>query len=141
MTAVMVCSLALPQKNHGSFWDSSRVSLQRFCLRRYKTTGLITMTSRNQSTLFISSKSKLVFLTCSILTAESLPLVCVVSVFRQKLSKRILYFSRRASFCDAGHSVHFFGSLIKRNCFLHKTKQLSTLGNNFVTKSMFGKRL
>ena len=43
--------------------------------------------SRKQSTIFISSNSTLVFLTFSILSANTEPLVCVVLFFWKELSK------------------------------------------------------
>ena len=54
--------------------------------------------SRKQSTLFISSNSNLVFLTFSIPSANTEPLVCVVFVFRKELDKWFLYFFLKSLF-------------------------------------------
>ena len=47
--------------------------------------------SKKQSTIFISSNSNLVFLNCSILSANTDPLVCVDLVFRKELNNYFLY--------------------------------------------------
>ena len=48
--------------------------------------------SRKQCTIFISSNSNLVFLTCSILSANTDPQVCVDLVFWKELNICLLYF-------------------------------------------------
>ena len=54
--------------------------------------------SRKQSTVFISSNYNLVFLTFSILCANTEPLVCVVFVFRKELNKCFSYFFLKSLF-------------------------------------------
>ena len=54
--------------------------------------------SRKQSAIFISSKSNLVFLIFSILSANTEPLVCVVFVFWKELNKCFLYFFLKSLF-------------------------------------------
>ena len=95
--------------------------------------------SRKQSTIFISSNSNLIFLTFSILSANTESLVCVVFVFWKELNKCFLYFFFKSLFCNARHSVNSFVSLIKVNCSLHVIKHLSTLWNNFSTESILEK--
>ena len=59
--------------------------------------------SRKQSTIFISSNSNLAFLTFSILSAKTDPLVCIDLVFWKELNKSFCTFSSRVSFlqCSA----------------------------------------
>ena len=54
--------------------------------------------SRKQSTIFISSSSNLVFLTFSILSANTERLVCVVFVFWKELNKCFSYFFLKSFF-------------------------------------------
>ena len=54
--------------------------------------------SRKQSTIFIKSYSNLVFLTCSILSANTDPLVCVDLVFWKGLNKCFLNFFLKSLF-------------------------------------------
>ena len=59
--------------------------------------------SMKQSTILIKSNSNLVFLTFSILSANTEPLVCVVFVFWKELNKCFLYFFLKSFFlqCSA----------------------------------------
>ena len=52
----------------------------------------LTWPSGKQPTIFISSNSRVVFLTCSILSAKTDPLLCVDLVFWRELNKCFLYF-------------------------------------------------
>ena len=54
--------------------------------------------SRKLSTIFISSDSKVVFLTCSILSANTDPVVCVDLAFWKKLKECFLYFFLKSLF-------------------------------------------
>ena len=65
---------------------------KEFILEETKLLVELTWPSRKQSTIFISSNWNLVFLTCSILSAKTDPLVCVNLVFRKELNKWFLYF-------------------------------------------------
>ena len=78
---------------------------------------------------------KLIFSTCSILSAITDPLVCVNVICLRELSKCFLYFFCRMSlFSDAWHSVHsshLVGDMIWP---LPIIKELSTLGNKIATE-------
>ena len=63
-----------------------------FILKDTKLLSNLPWPSRKQSTVFISSNSNLIFLTFSILSAKTEPLVCVVFVFWKELNKCFLNF-------------------------------------------------
>ena len=63
-----------------------------FILKYTKLLSKLPWPSRRQSTIFINSSSNLIFLTFSILSAKTEPLVCVVFVFWRELNKWFLYF-------------------------------------------------
>ena len=67
-------------------------------LRDTKLPSKLPWPSRKQSTIFISSSSNLVFLTFSILSANTEPLVCVVFVLWKELNKCFLYFFLKSLF-------------------------------------------
>ena len=69
-----------------------------FILKDTKLLVYLPWPSRKQSTIFISSNSILVFLTCSILSANTDPLVCVDIVFWNELNKCFLYFFLKSLF-------------------------------------------
>ena len=69
-----------------------------FILKDTKLLSKLPWPSRKQSTIFISSSSNLVFLTFSILSAKTEPLVCVVFVFWKELHKCFLYFFLKSLF-------------------------------------------
>ena len=78
------------------------VSLQRFYFKNTKLLSKIPRPSRKQSTIFVSSSSNLVFLTFSIISANTEPLVCVVFVFWKDLNKCFLYFFLKSLFAMLG---------------------------------------
>ena len=63
-----------------------------FSLKDSELLSKLPLPSKKQSTIFISSNSKLVFLPCSILSANIESLVCVVLVFWKELNKCFSYF-------------------------------------------------
>ena len=69
-----------------------------FILKDTKLLVQLPWPSRKHNTIFISSISNLVFLTCSILSAKSDPLVCVDLVFWKELNKCFLYFFLKSLF-------------------------------------------
>ena len=52
-----------------------------------------------------------------------------------------VFFRQDSPFRDAGHSVHSSVLLVEMNCPLQIIKELSTLGNNFVTEAVLEKRI
>ena len=69
-----------------------------FLLKETKSLWKLPWPSKKQSTIFISSISNLVFLTFSILSANTEPLVCVVFVFWKELNKCVLNFFLKSLF-------------------------------------------
>ena len=69
-----------------------------FMLKDTKLLAQLPWPSRKQFTIFISSISNLVLLTCSILSANTDPLICVSSVFWKELNKCFLYFFLKSLF-------------------------------------------
>ena len=65
---------------------------KEFILKDTKLLLQLPCSSKKQSTYCISSNSNLDFLTCSILSANTDPLVCVDLVFWKQLNKSFLYF-------------------------------------------------
>ena len=94
--------------------------------------------SRKQSTNFISSNSNIVFLTFSILSANTEPLVCVVFVFWKELNKCFLYFFLSSLFfamLGILSTPLFLWLNSTARCTLSNT-YLSTLCTNFSTESI-----
>ena len=84
---------------------------KHFLLKDTKKIVKLPWPSRKQSPIFISSNSILAFLTCSILSAETDPLVWVNLVFCKELNKCFLYFflKRFYSQCWAVCPIHCVG--------------------------------
>ena len=93
--------------------------------------GKLPWPSREQSAIFISSSSCLVFSASSILSAKTDPLVCIDLVFWKGLNKCFfLIFPQESLFREAGHSVESFAMVVELNYLVQNFKQLSTLDNN-----------
>ena len=71
---------------------------KHFILKDTKLLSKLPWPSRKQSTIFISSSSHLVFLTFSILSANTEPLVYVVFIIWKELNKCFLYFFLKTFF-------------------------------------------
>ena len=95
--------------------------------------------SRKQCTVFISSSSILVFLTCSILSAKTEPLVCVDLVLWMELNKCFLYFFLKSLFFAMLGILSTPVLLVEMNCPLQIIKELSFRDNNFATKAVLEK--
>ena len=103
-------------------------------------------TSKKQYTIFISSNSNLVFVTFSILSAKTEPLVCVVFVFWKELNKCFLNFVRNSLFfatlgilstplflwlkstarCTLSNTCAIFATTFPRNRYLNIVYRQST---------------
>ena len=90
----------------------------------------------------MSSNSNLAFLTCSILSANTDPKVCVDLVFWKELNYCFfVLFPQESLFRDAGHSLHSSVLLVGMKWPLQIFKDLSTLDNNFAFEAVFEKCL
>ena len=67
-------------------------------LKETKLLSKLPWPSRKQSTISINSNSNLIFLTFSIFSANTEPLVCVVFVFWKERNKCLLYFFPKSLF-------------------------------------------
>ena len=96
LKGVMILSFALPIDLNKSRWNSENGQ----CTKVTEILVWLPWPSREQSTFFISSNSKLLFSACSNLCANTDPLVGVNLVFWKELNKCFLYFFLR-SLCFA----------------------------------------
>ena len=133
---VMTISFELPIDLYKSLWNSDIGYFTKIFLKHIKLLVKIQWPSRKQSTTFFSSNSDLVFLTSSILSAKSDPLVCVDSFFWRELNKYFLYFFLKSLFFALLGIPSTPVLVVALNCPLHIIKDFSPLDNNFATESV-----
>ena len=116
------------------------VIYKNFLSKGTKTLVNLPWPSRKQSSIFNSSSSNLVPLTCSILLAKTDLLASVNLVFWKELNTCFFFiFCLESLLRNAGYSVHSPVWVVEMNCTLHIIEELSTLDSNVTPESVLEK--